>query len=145
VRALPSSGRFSPSTVLALSKYATIFLSSMQLTVQSPFFLTAFFGHIWPSSGVFYLDKFVAMYVNVLYHLRTRYFLIKMNLGLELKLINISMLFPLWSPTIYLKDICLKVFLIVGFSRAAFNFVMKFTIIVTVIAFMSETEEVQKY
>ena len=43
------------------------------------------------------------------------------ELSLEIKLINILILFPLLSSSIHLKDICLRVFLVVGFSSAAFH------------------------
>jgi hypothetical protein len=39
----------------------------------------------------------------------------ELSFELKLKLINIFMLFPLWLSSIYLKYICLKVFLVVGF------------------------------
>jgi hypothetical protein len=47
--------------------------------IFSPFFRTAWFGSIRPSSSVVYLAKIVALYVKITYRVWTRYFLIKIN------------------------------------------------------------------
>lgn len=43
------------------------------------------------------------------------------ELSLELKVIKILMLFPLWPSSIHLNNSCLRVLLVVGFSHTALH------------------------
>jgi hypothetical protein len=73
------------------------------LFIYSPCFLTICFGRIRSSSSVVYLAKTAAPYAKM--YISRVNAILPNKLTLELKLIIILMLFPLWSSSIHLNNI----------------------------------------